>query len=153
MTTQASDSLVIFAVDEQQFALPLAAVWKIVRAAEIAPLPGAPPAVLGVVNIQGKVIPIYDVRRRLGRPARAVRSMDHFVIAHTSRRTVGLLIDVAVDVVRADAGRRVSAGEILPGLEGIESVLKADDQLILIHDLERFLSEADEQALAVALQG
>jgi purine-binding chemotaxis protein CheW len=153
MTLQASDSLVIFAVDEQQFALPLAAVWKIVRAAEIAPLPGAPPAVLGVVNIQGKVIPIYDVRLRLGRPARPVRATDHFVIAHTSRRTVGLLVDVAVDVVQPDAALRVSAEEILPGLGGIESVLKAGGQLILIHDLERFLSEAEEQALAAALQG
>ncbi|MEO8561278.1 MAG: chemotaxis protein CheW, partial [bacterium] len=50
--------------------LPAAAVREIVRAVAITPLPGAPDIVEGAVNVRGRLVPVIDVRRLLGFPAR-----------------------------------------------------------------------------------
>jgi chemotaxis signal transduction protein len=60
--------LVVFTLDEQRYALHLDAVKRIVRAVEVTPLPKAPQIVLGVVNVQGKVIPVMNLRSRFSLP-------------------------------------------------------------------------------------
>lgn len=58
------NQLVVFAFDEQRYALHLSAVERIVRMVEITPLPKAPEIVLGVVNVQGRIVPIVNIRKR-----------------------------------------------------------------------------------------
>ena len=60
----APDQIVVFALDEPRYALPLSAVERVVRAVEITPLPKAPEIVLGVINMQGQVVPAVDIRKR-----------------------------------------------------------------------------------------
>ena len=55
--------LVLFALDEQRFALALSSVERIVRVVDVTPLPSAPPIVLGIINVKGEVVPVYDGRR------------------------------------------------------------------------------------------
>ena len=146
-----SDSLVVLHVGEHEFALAVAAVERVERAVEIEPLPGAPRGVRGIINLQGRILPVFDLRALLGEPVRAVRTGDHFVIAHTRWRTVALLVDAVSGVVPRLAAQVTPAAEILPGLEAISGVLKLDGGLVLIHDVERFLSLEDAAALERAL--
>ena len=69
--------LVAFALNEQRYALRLAIVERIVRMVEITPLPNAPDIVLGVVNLQGRIIPIFNIRRRFGLEEREPDLDDH----------------------------------------------------------------------------
>jgi purine-binding chemotaxis protein CheW len=87
--------LVVLALDEQRLAVPLATVDRIVRAVEVTPLPGAPQVVLGVINVQGAVLPVINLRRRCRLPEREIETTDMLVIAHTTRRSVALLVDRA----------------------------------------------------------
>lgn len=151
MTGVSSDSLVVFWIGEQQFAVGVAVVERVIRAVEIAPLPEAPPHIRGVINLQGRVVPVFDVRTRLGQPAREVRVSDHLVIAQTHCRTIALLVDEVVGVVDRSSAAITPAAEILPELESISGVLKLEDGLALIQDLERFLSFEDYAALQLAL--
>ena len=64
--------LVVFRLNGQRYALPLAAVERIVCAVEVTPLPGAPPVVLGVINVAGCVLPVFNIRRRFLLPEREV---------------------------------------------------------------------------------
>ena len=73
--------LVVFTMDEQRYALQLAAVERVVRMVEVTPLPQAPQIVLGVINAQGRIIPVVDIRRRFRLPARDIRLSDHLLIA------------------------------------------------------------------------
>jgi purine-binding chemotaxis protein CheW len=144
--------LVVFAMDEQRYALQLATVERVVRMVEVTPLPQAPQIVLGVINAQGRIIPVVDIRRRFRLPARDIHLSDHLLIARTARRTVALALDAVTGIVEGSAQAVITAEEILPGLEYVEGVIKLEDGLILIHDLDTLLSLEEEQTLAATLQ-
>ncbi len=90
--------LVVFCVAEQRYALPLAAVEHIVWAAELIPLPKTPAIVLGAIDVDGRVLPVLDIRRRLCLPSCEMTPAHQFLISHTGRRTVVLMIDEAIEL-------------------------------------------------------
>lgn len=143
--------LVVFCVAEQRYALPLSAVERIVRAAEVTPLPKAPPVVIGALDVGGRVLPVLNLRRRLGLPESAINPAHQFLIARTARREVVLVIDEAVGMLETPSGGMVAAAQIAPGLGQISGVVRLPDGLVLIHDLEEFLSLDEERALDEAL--
>lgn len=143
--------LVVFSLDAQRFALPLAAVRRVVRAVEVTPLRGAPDIVLGAIGLAGGVVPVLDMRKRFGLPQREVDPSDHFLIATTPRREMALVIDEACGVVECERSAVMAARRISPGLEGIDGVLRLDDGLVLIHDLDAFLSLEQARSLDVIM--
>ena len=138
-------------LDEQRYALPLAVVKRIVRAVEVTPLPEAPAIVLGAINVEGSVFPVLNLRRRFILPEREILPNDQFLIANTARRTVVLVIDEALDVIEHPQADIISTGQIMPGLEQFQGVIELGDGLVLIHDLERFLSLDEAIALDAAM--
>lgn len=151
MTRPVSDSVVLLAVEELNLALKLEAVERVIRAVEIAPLPDAPRGVLGVINMQGRIVPVFDLRARFGLPAREVRASDYLVIARMRARVVALLVDAVAGVVPAGQVQILQSSEILPEMECISGVMKLQSGLVFLHDLEKFLSLADYEALQLAL--
>lgn len=139
--------LVVFRLQEQSYALHLDVVERIVRAVEITNVPEAPEIVLGVINVAGRIIPVMNLRRRFGLPEHEIDPADHLVIAHTRRRAVALLVDEADDVVAYPESAVVDANQIVPGLAHVHGAIQLESGLVLIHDLESFLSLDEEQEL------
>ncbi len=144
--------LVVFRLDGQRYALRLEVTGTVLRAVKVAVLATAPPIVRGVINMRGEVIPVVDVRRRLGLAAREIELTDRFVIARTPTRTVAIICDSAEGIVERSALDVVPVRQILPGARYVEGVAKYEDGLIVIQDLDKFLSLEEEQALEQALQ-
>lgn len=144
-------SLVVFTLDEGRYGLRLPAVERVVRVAEIAPLPKAPGIVLGVVNVQGRIIPVFDVRRRFRLPVRETTLNDHLILARTTARVVALQADAVLGLVEQPAANVTEAGAILPGLDYLEGVAKLDDGLVFIHNLDTFLALDEARTLEAAL--
>ena len=144
--------LVNFNLDDQKYALFLSAVIRIIRVVEITSLPKAPEIVLGVINMHGLIIPVFDIRKRFRLPQREMQLDDQLIIASTSKRTVALLVDSVNDVIEIPEEKIIAGEKILPGLEYVEGVVKTEDGMILIHDLEQFLSLQEEKALHEALE-
>ncbi len=142
--------LVVFAIEGQRYALYLSAVEKIVRAVEITPLPDAPEIVEGVINMHGHVIPVLNIRRRFRLPERKAAAADQFIIARTSKRTVALCADGVSGVIEHHEQEVAHAQEILPHMKYIEGAVKLDDGIVLIHDLDTFLSLEEEEKLDTA---
>ncbi|HVU24670.1 MAG TPA: chemotaxis protein CheW [Opitutus sp.] len=142
---------VVFGLDERRFALRLPTVERVVRVVAIDPLPKSPAIVLGVVNIGGRVTPVVDPRRRFHAPAREPVATDHLIVARTAQRPVALLVDSVMGVVEQPAGQITPADAILPGLDYVEGVVKLEDGLIFIHDLDTFLSLEEARTLDAAL--
>jgi purine-binding chemotaxis protein CheW len=143
--------MVVFALDEPRYALLLSAVEKVVRAVEITPLPKAPEIVVGVINAQGRILPVLDIRKRFRLPAREMKPDDRFIIARTSRRQVALVVDSVVGVHKLAEREMVSAKEALPFAQYLKGVAKVENNLVLIHDLDQFLSLDEERVLDTAL--
>lgn len=146
------NQLVVFTFDEQRYALHLSAVERIVRVVEVTPLPKAPEIVLGVVNVQGQITPVINIRKRFCLPEREMNLSDQLIIARTSRRTVALVADAVSGVIERSEQEVIAAEKVLPGIEYVEGVVKLEDGMILIHDLNKFLSLEEEQALDNAMK-
>jgi purine-binding chemotaxis protein CheW len=145
--------LVVFNLDEQRFALPFSDVTRIIRVVEITNLPEAPEVVLGVINIQGQIVPVINLRERFHLPKREISLNDQLIIAHTSERSVALLVDAVIDVIERSEQQFTISEEILPGLkEYIGGVAKLEDGIILICDLAQFLSLDEKEILNAAME-
>lgn len=139
--------LVVFRLDRQRYALPLAAVDRVVPAVEVTPLPGAPAIVVGAISVEGRVLPVFNIRRRFLLPEREIGLGDQFLIARSAGREVVLVIDEALGVVEHPQSAITDPAQLVPGLERFEGVVELDDGLVLIHDLEKFLSLEEARAL------
>lgn len=144
--------LVPFSVDGNRYALPLAAVEGAVWAVAVTPLPKAPEIVLGIINLRGKVIPVLNIRRRFALPDRPIGLSDHFLIAHTARRTVALWVDSVNGVISHSPEAAISPAQVVPGMAYVEGVMKLGSGLVLIHNLDSFLALPEEDALHKAMQ-
>ncbi len=123
-----------------------------VRAVAIAALPKALPIVEGIINFRGTLVPVLDIRQRFGLPPAPISSEQHFIIAKADSRLVALRADRALDMVAVDEDAIESASRVVPGTEYVAGIARLTDGLLVIHDLERFLSfeEAGQVDAAVA---
>jgi len=144
--------LVVFDLGDQRYGLPLATVDRVVRAVHITPLPQAPDVISGVVNVAGTVIAVANIGRRFGLREWEVGLSDQIMIAHASRRPVALLVEEVSGVLAYTEEDRTAARAILPSMEWIAGVVKLADGLILIHDLDNFLSLEEETQLDEAIE-
>ena len=143
---------VVFTLDNQKFALPLASVERIARAVAIRPLPKTSDMVLGVINIQGRIIPVLDLRIRFGIPPRPISVTDHLIIVRTATRTLALLVDTVLDILESDRRHITDQSAILDHMQYVEGVLRIEDGMVLINDIEHMLSMDEAKALDQTLQ-
>ena len=143
--------LVVFALDDQRYALDLSAVERIISAAEVTPLPKAPDIIVGVINVWGAIVPVVNIRRRFRLPERELSIADRMIVARTPRRAVGLIVDTVTGIVEIAEQDVIRAESIIPGTSYLEGVVKVEDGIVLIHDLDKFLSLDEEQTLDAAL--
>jgi purine-binding chemotaxis protein CheW len=145
------DCIVMFTLDEPRYALYLSAVERVVRAAEITPLPKAPDIVLGIINVGGRVIPVLDIRKRFRLAAREMKPDDRLIIARTSQRQVAIVVDSVTGVRELTEAETVNARQAMPFARYLKGVAKLDGNLALIHDLDQFLSIDEECVLDISL--
>jgi purine-binding chemotaxis protein CheW len=107
--------------------------------------------VLGAIDVQGSVVPVLSLRRRFGLAQSEIGPDDQFVLARTASRAVALVIDEAQGVIEHPAGAIIDSTEILPGVGHFRGVIKLEDGLVLIHDLDKFLSLDEASALDDAM--
>lgn len=153
MSTEASAlQVVVFVLDGQRYAFPLATVQQVLPMVAPAPLPEAPAIALGVINLHGLIVPVLDIRRRLGLPPREYGPADRLVVARSSRRLLAVPVDEALGVTEVMMDSIVPPETIFPGIGRVAGVAPLADGLLFIHDLDSFLSLDEEQGLTAALE-
>jgi len=143
--------ILVFTLDKTRYALPLSCVKRAVRAVEITPLPKAPRIVLGVINLQGAVIAVVDMRSRLRLPARELSLDDRFLIALTPSRQLALVVDSLEGIRQLDREQIAGADGTLGLAPHLKGVAKLADGMALVYDLDRFLSLEEEGELDEAM--
>lgn len=146
------EKYLIFSLDEYRYILSINSVVRVLRAVEVLPLPKAPEIILGIINMHGQVIPVVNVRKRFRLPERQIEPSSHFIVAHTTKRVVALVADRADDVIEHTEQQLISPKEILPEMEYVDGVIKLEDGLAIIHNLDNFLSLKEEQILDHAMR-
>ena len=143
-----SQTLVLFRLGEQRYALSLGAVERVIRAVAVTPVPEAPAYVLGLINMAGQLLPVFSLRRCLGLPEQPVRPENQFVIARTARLTVAIVVDEVQTMSALSVRQTVTVAEALPeGEYRVEGLMKLDGDIVLIYDLDKLISQADQERL------
>jgi len=142
---------ILFILDEQSYALPLAAVERVVRAVEITPLPQSPPAILGVINVHGAIVPVVNIRRRLGLPERELGLADQLVIARPHQRRVAFVVDEVRGIIEPAMRALIAAEDVFSDVTRLEGGVKTADGLVFIQNVNQLLSIKEEEWLATTL--
>jgi purine-binding chemotaxis protein CheW len=92
--------LCTFRIGGEDYAVDVMRVRQIIHPLPITPVPRAPASVEGVVRLRGEVIPVLDVRRRLGLPPSPPTRRTRFLVVNVARRRIGLVVDEVREVLR-----------------------------------------------------
>jgi purine-binding chemotaxis protein CheW len=142
--------LVALAVDDRCLALDVEAVERVVPMVAVTPLAGAPEVVLGAIDVAGAVVPVFDIRRRLGLPECDYGPEACLVLARTEQRNVAVPVDEVLGVREVDPAS-ITGAEALLGADHVAGAVTLDDGLLLIQDLDAFLTPEEERMLRPAL--
>ncbi|MGR9046711.1 MAG: chemotaxis protein CheW [Gammaproteobacteria bacterium] len=140
---------VTFRLGDEKYGINVMQVQEVLRVAEIAPVPGAPSYVLGIINLRGNVVTVIDTRNRFGLPSRETDDSSRIVIIETASHIIGILVDSVAEVVEL----RSSDIETAPNVGNdetsryIQGVTSRDNELLILVDLNRFLSDEEKAEL------
>jgi len=150
-TPSATRPLVTFSLGGAAFALPLEQVLRSVRAVTITPLPQAPEIICGIVNLQGGILPVVNLRQRLGMVEHELALSDQLLIAQSATRRLAIIVDAVNGVADYPLQDFIAIDTVVGGTRYVSGVVKAPDGMMLIHDLDRLLSLEEEAGLEAAL--
>ncbi len=143
----------VFSIDGQLFGVPAGSVHHVVRAAALTMVPNAPSGLMGVLNLHGRLIPVFDIRPELGKKARDLKASDRFIIIICKRGLVAFVADDVTGLIRTPESDQVSRHEILSdicgGFSGIiaingDAILTCEQTDLIPDDLAEKLVEAAE---------
>jgi purine-binding chemotaxis protein CheW len=133
--------LVTFALDREEYGIPVTQVREVIRVGDITRVPQAPAHVRGVTNLRGRILPVVELRSRLGLVPAAPTSRSRIVVVEVAERVLGLLVDAVLQVVKVPAETVAPPPEeILSADSGyLGGVARWDGRLIILLELEQTL--------------
>lgn len=148
-------NLVGFLVGEVQYAVDILRVREILRPLPVLALPHAPPAVVGVADHRGEVVPILEVRRRFGLESKTDARRAKWILVSVGGRTVGLAVDAITGVLAASEvdHRPPPALGMGDTARGISSVISHQSGLVFVLDVDRVAAPAQVVDVAIASRG
>lgn len=148
MTSGDEVQLVVFRVGSQAFALNIFQVERVLRYQEATPVPGAPPFLDGVFPHGDRTIPLVDLRKRFGEPAR-VRDDTRVIVLSQDDGGVGIVVDAVLAVRKVAAEDIVPPSPLLRGLaaECVQATVTADRRTIVLLAAGRLLTTTEQVAL------
>jgi purine-binding chemotaxis protein CheW len=152
--TQGDDiQVVIFRVGGQEFAFNVFHVQRILRYEAPAPLPKAPAFLEGVLQVQGAVVPVIDLRKRFELQA-PQREETRTVVLEAEGLTVAVVVDAVVEVARVASDAVAAPPAVVRGLaaEYIQGIIALGGRTIILLQTARLLTSAERIALE-AVQG
>jgi purine-binding chemotaxis protein CheW len=139
---EATEHLATFFLDREEYGVDVRQVQEIRRVTEITSVPRAPDFVRGVINLRGRILPVLDLKRKLGLGEVEAGRATRIVVVRVKERLLGLLVDGASQVLKVVVSRIEPPPEevVEKGGDYIRGVAKLEDRLIILVDLERLLA-------------
>jgi purine-binding chemotaxis protein CheW len=134
---------VTYRLDEETYGINVMQVQEVLRYTEIAPVPGAPEYVLGIINLRGNVVTVIDTRSLFGLPPTDITDNSRIVIIESDEQVVGILVDSVAEVVylrssEIDSAPNVGTEESAKFIQGVSN---RSGELLILVDLNKLLSD------------
>lgn len=136
---------VTFRLGQELYGVNVMQVREVLRYTDIAPVPGAPSYVLGIINLRGNVVTVMDTRMRFGLPSAEVTDSTRIMIIESDNHVVGILVDSVAEVVDLNTNDIDDTPNV--GTEDsakfISGVCNRDEDLLILIDLTKLLSDQE----------
>jgi purine-binding chemotaxis protein CheW len=135
------EQLVAFTLGGETYGIDIAAIQEIIRLPEITPIPRTAPDVEGVINLRGKIVPIVDLRARLGLSSVGRTASSRVIVVQVGESTVGLIVDGVTGVLHLPTSSIEPPSELVSAIDEnhIRGVGKAGDALIILLNVDTIL--------------
>ena len=142
---------VTFILMDEVYGINVMQVQEVLRVTEIAPVPGAPSYVLGIVNLRGNVVTVIDTRKRFGLPSVEVDETSRIVVIESDKQVVGILVDAVAEVVELgeddiDVAPNVGTEESSRYIQGVAT---QEGRLLILVDLNKLLTDEEWQEISM----
>jgi len=136
---------VTFRLADEIYGINVMQVQEVLRVSEIAPVPGAPHYVLGIINLRGNVVTVVDTRIRLGLEISELTDATRIVIIEGTRQVVGILVDCVAEVVDLPMSEVESAPNVGndESARYIQGVASCNGELLILVDLNKLLTDEE----------
>ncbi|EJG1640019.1 MULTISPECIES: chemotaxis protein CheW [Vibrio] len=141
---------VTFQLEEETYGINVMQVREVLRYTEIAPVPGAPDYVLGIINLRGNVVTVIDTRSRFGLMEGEVTDNTRIIVIESERQVIGILVDSVAEVVylrssEIDTTPSVGTDESAKFIQGVSN---RDGKLLILVDLNKLLTDDEWNEMA-----
>ena len=136
---------VTFSLENETYGIDVMRVQEVLPMSEIAPVPGAPPYVLGIINLRGNVVTVIDTRMRFGLASAESDSASRIVVIETGDQVAGILVDSVAEVINV----REDEVDTAPNVGNEESskyiygVVSRGEELLILVDVNKLLSREE----------
>lgn len=143
--TEGSLQCVTFTLEEETYGINVMQVQEVLREIEVAPVPGAPHYVLGIINLRGNVVSVIDARTRFGLTAKESDDMTRIIVIEAQQQIIGILVDSVAEVVDVERSEIDTAPNVgnAETAKYIDGVVSRGDKLLILVDLNKLLTEAE----------
>jgi len=143
--------MVTFRLADETYGINVMHVQEVLRITEIAPVPGAPVYVLGIINLRGNVVTVIDTRSRFGLPSAETDDSSRIVIIESEKQVVGILVDSVAEVVELnnseiDAAPNVGNDDSSRYIQGVANL---ENGLLIVVDLNKLLTDDEKQEISM----
>jgi purine-binding chemotaxis protein CheW len=134
---------VTFKLETETYGINVMQVQEVLRYTEIAPVPGAPSYVLGIINLRGNVVTVIDTRSRFGLESNEISDNTRIVIIEAEKHVIGILVDSVAEVVYLKASEIDDAPNVGndDSAKFIQGVSNREGELLILVDLDQLLSD------------
>jgi purine-binding chemotaxis protein CheW len=141
--------LVSFTVGSEEFGVNILKVQEIIRMIEITQMPNSPDFIDGVINLRGRVIPVINLRKKLGRERIEHDRNTRIIVVDLNGQTIGFIVDGVSEVLRIPGNITEAPPSITAGMNSdfITSIARLEDRLLILLDLEKTLLSEEKTAL------
>lgn len=149
-TNEATVQWVTFRLDGEKYGINVVQVQEVLRITEIAPVPGAPDYVLGIINLRGNVVTVIDTRNRFDLLSKATDNDSRIVIIEINEQVIGILVDSVAEVVDLYESEIEPAPNVgkASNSKYIQGVTSKDNELLILVDLNKLLSDDESEMVS-----
>ncbi|NRA62191.1 MAG: chemotaxis protein CheW [Psychrobium sp.] len=134
---------VTFRLENETYGVNVMQVQEVLRYSDIAPVPGAPSYVLGIINLRGSVVTVIDTRSRFGLMPADITDSTRVVIIESDKQVIGILVDSVAEVVYMKASEIEAAPNVGTddSAKFIRGVCNRENELLILVDLDKLLND------------
>jgi len=142
--------VVSFNIEDEEFGVDILKVQEIIKTSEITSIPDSPFHVEGVINLRGKVIPIIDLRIKLGSQKKAFDHKTRILVVEIDNKTIGFIVDSVKEVLRIPQDIIETPPKIVEGIKSdyITAICKLNNRLLILLDMEKILTDQEINTMA-----